>query len=44
MEFPDEVKLALVTAACIFVNVIVFKNALHIQPSPIILFSPYGFL
>jgi hypothetical protein len=33
MKWPDEVKLALVTAACIIVSAIVFKNVLHIQPS-----------
>ena len=33
MELPDEVKLAIVTGACVIASAIVFKNALHIQPS-----------
>jgi hypothetical protein len=41
MKLPDEVKLALLTAACLIVNAIVFRNVLHIQPSFIILYSPF---
>ena len=41
MKLPDEVKLALVTAACLIVNAIVFKNVLKVQPSFIILYGPF---
>jgi hypothetical protein len=46
MELPDEVKLAIVTAACVIASAIVFKNALHIQPSfnispPLLVFIVY---
>jgi hypothetical protein len=41
MKLPEEVKLALVTAACLIVNDIVFKNVLQIQPGFIILYSPF---
>jgi len=41
MKLPDEVKLALVTAGCLIVNAVVFKNALKLQPDFIILYGPF---
>ncbi len=40
MKIPDEVKLSLVTAACLIVNAVVFKNVLKVQPGFIILYGP----
>jgi len=36
MKWPDELKLAIVTGACVIAIAILFKNVLHIQPSFII--------
>ncbi|MCW3133985.1 MAG: hypothetical protein N2V78_06635 [Methanophagales archaeon] len=40
MKIADEVKVALVTAACILSIAIIFKNVLHVQADFIILNSP----
>jgi len=41
MKFPDEVKLSLVTAACLIVNAVVLKNILNVQPTFITLYGPF---
>jgi len=40
MKIPDEVKIALVTAACVLGIATVFKNLLHVQAEFIISISP----
>lgn len=40
MKLADEVKVALVTAACVLGIVIIFKNVLHVQADFIISNSP----
>jgi hypothetical protein len=40
VKFPEEVKVALVTAACMLGTAVVFKNILHVQADSIVSNGP----
>lgn len=41
MKFADEVKVALVTAACVLGSAIIFKNVLYVQADFIVSNGPF---